>query len=547
MKITRIHNSCLIIHRFLWLLLFALSTRSFLAAPGDVDTNFNPCCGDSYITAVQPDGKIVIGVSRFNIDGTPDTGFNANANNHVNCTAIQTDGKIVIGGAFTTVNGTLRNHIARLNADGTLDTDFDLDANDSIVCTAVQPDGKIVIGGYFTSLSGTPRGFIARLNVDGTLDLGFNPNVSGGAPGTRKGVFIIALQADGKIVIGGHFDRVGGTVHPFIARLNANGTLDPGFNPRLTFQGTDFVLDGIYSMTVQADDRIIIGGAFDSINGVRRFCIARLDPDGTLDPVFNPDANNVVFGTALQADGKIIIGGYFTKLGGIARNFIGRVNGDGTLDTVFNSSVSGTAVYTTSVQTDGKIIIGGEFTVVGGLPRGYIARLVNDPVTQNLSVPNTGRVEWLRGGASPEAQDVAFELSTDGGTNWTALGTGSRIVGGWELTGLSLPASGSIRARARVTDGVGCTGLVEAKTVFSGLAPIPRLIIPSVLSNGAFQFGFTNLSGIPFTALATTNLTLLSSNWTVLGPATEIFPGQFQFTDLAATNFPHRFYQVRSP
>jgi hypothetical protein len=53
---------------------------------------------------------------------------------------------------------------------------------------------------------------------------------------------------------------------------------------------------------------------------------------------------------------------------------------------------------------------------------------------------------------------------------------------------------------------------------------------PTLLANGSFQFGFTNLSGVPFTALATTNLTLPSSNWTVLGPATEILPGQFQFT-----------------
>jgi hypothetical protein len=67
------------------------------------------------------------------------------------------------------------------------------------------------------------------------------------------------------------------------------------------------------------------------------------------------------------------------------------------------------------------------------------------------------------------------------------------------------------------------------------------------LGNGAFQFRFNNRCGTSFTALATTNLTLSSSNWTVLGPATEIFPGQFQFTDLTATNSLRRFYQIRSP
>jgi hypothetical protein len=174
---------------------------------------------------------------------------------------------------------------------------------------------------------------------------------------------------------------------------------------------------------------------------------------------------------------------------------------------------------------------------------------LNDPTTQNLTVPSANRIEWLRGGSSPEAQDVAFDLSTDGGATWTALGTGSRITGGWELTGLNLTASGLVRGRARVTGGQnnGSSGLVETKVTFSGLMPLPRLTSISRMSNGAFQFSITNPNSFPFTALATTNLTLPSSNWTVLGPATEIFPGQFQFTDVAATNFPARFYQIRSP
>jgi hypothetical protein len=156
-------------------------------------------------------------------------------------------------------------------------------------------------------------------------------------------------------------------------------------------------------------------------------------------------------------------------------------------------------------------------------------------------------VEWLRGGASPEAQDVAFDLSTDRGTTWKALGAGTRISGGWEKTGLSLPTSGLVRARARVICGRynGSSGLVETVTAYSLLTS--RLTGATLLGNGSFQFGFTNLSGVSFTALGTTNLTLPSSNWNVLGPATEIFPGQFQFIDLSATNSPPRFYQIRSP
>jgi hypothetical protein len=66
-------------------------------------------------------------------------------------------------------------------------------------------------------------------------------------------------------------------------------------------------------------------------------------------------------------------------------------------------------------------------------------------------------------------------------------------------------------------------------------------------SGGAFHLGFTNLNGLSFTVLATTNLGLPLSNWTALGVASETPPGQYQFTDLQATNSPQRFYRVRSP
>jgi hypothetical protein len=73
------------------------------------------------------------------------------------------------------------------------------------------------------------------------------------------------------------------------------------------------------------------------------------------------------------------------------------------------------------------------------------------------------------------------------------------------------------------------------------------LIKPSKQLGGAFRFGFTNTPGALFTVLTTTNLSLSSSNWTVLGSAAETADGLFQFTDLQATNYSHRFYRIRSP
>jgi hypothetical protein len=278
-----------------------------------------------------------------------------------------------------------------------------------------------------------------------------------------------------------------------------------------------------------------------------RSFLARLNTDGTLDMPFNPGPNDFVWSLTMQVDGKIIIGGWFDMVGGTAHSHVARLNADGTVDTAFNPQAGGPVVFNTSLQSDGRIVIGGTFTNVDGLVRNRVARLVNDSATQSLIVPNASRVEWRRGGASPEAQDVSFEVSADDGTTWRLLGAGTRIAGGWEKDGLSLPVTGQVRARARVVGGQnnGSSGLVETVTAYSLLTS--RLTGATLLGNGSFQFGFTNLSGVPFTALGTTNLTLPSSNWNVLGPATEIFPGQFQFIDLSATNFPRRFYQIRSP
>ena len=81
---------------------------------------------------------------------------------------------------------------------------------------AIQTDGKIMIGGAFTSLGGQARGHIGRLNIDGSLDASFNPGVDGD-------VLALAVQADGKIVVGGTFTTLDGQPRNRIGRL-ANTT-----------------------------------------------------------------------------------------------------------------------------------------------------------------------------------------------------------------------------------------------------------------------------------------------------------------------------------
>src|SRR5712691_1194233 len=404
--------------------------------------------------AMQPDGKIVVGgtfsslggggtgtttrkrIGRLNSDGTLDTNFNPGANDIVDALAVQGDGKIVVGGFFTTLGGggtILRNHIGRVNPDGTLDTSFDPGANAEITCLALQADGKILVGGSFTTLGGGGTGTfvrnrIARLNPDGTLDMTFNP-------GANDRISAIALQPDGKILVGGNFTTCGGggigtVARSCIARLNPDGTIDAGFDPGASGRGTEPEDSTIFSIVVQADGKIVVGGELTLLGGggtghFPRSQIGRLNPDGTIDMSFDPGANNDVKGLAVQPDGKILVVGDFLKIGGggtgvISRHLIARLNIDGSVDS-FDPGANDPAVSCVALQADGKVLVGGPFTTLGGggsgiYTRNFIGRLYADGTLDNNFDP----------GANSSVRTVA--LQSDGkillGGDFTTLGGG---------------------------------------------------------------------------------------------------------------------------
>ncbi len=140
---------------------------------------------------------------------------------------LQPDGKVLIAGGFTMVNGVSRTRIARLNSDGSLDTSFlsgMSGANAAVVSVALQPDGKVLIGGYFTEVNGVSRNRIARLNDDGSLDTTFLNGMTGA---DRNGVVSVALQPDGRVLVGGGFLSVNSVLSPFIARLYGDAPVRP--------------------------------------------------------------------------------------------------------------------------------------------------------------------------------------------------------------------------------------------------------------------------------------------------------------------------------
>ena len=370
------------------------------ADPGNVDPSFDPGSGINGLVramCVDNDGKIVIGgeftvveglvrsqFARLNADGSGDVGFDrgTGANGIVHAVARQADGKLLVGGAFTMIGGVTRNRIARLNADGSLDTDFNpgTGANDLVLSIVLQSDGKVLIGGAFTTVNGATRYRIARLNTGGSLDNSFIPVVNSNVRG-------IAFQTNNStILIGGDFTTVNSTTHNRIARLNLDGTLDTTSDPGT---GANNI---VYSVVLQPDGKMLIGGAFTTINGTSRNRIARLNADCSLDISFNPGtgANNTVRSVALQPDGKVLMGGDFTTTDGVPRSRIARLNADGSPDYTFDlGSGANSTVYSVVFQADDKVLIGGAFTMVNDFPRGYVARLNSNGSVDGDFIPDT--------------------------------------------------------------------------------------------------------------------------------------------------------------
>jgi uncharacterized delta-60 repeat protein len=424
----------------------------------------NPGANNSvFSVAIQVDGRILAagsfstvagqarsGIARINADGTLDTTFNpapGNSTPFIYSLAVETDAKILLGGAFTTLGGQNCTNLGRVNADGTRDASFAPGPNNLVQCIAAQADLSFVVGGAFTSLGGQLRKYIARLAVNGGLDTNFDPSADGSFYPNPPGVLCLAIQPDGKTIAGGTFSSLGGQSRELIGRVNADGGVDNGFNPGAVGGSAA----AVRCLAVQPDGSILAGGLFTSLGGLACTNIGRLTPNGVLDPGFSPGADGAVYSIALRADGKILIGGAFTVLAGRPSNHIGQLNADGSLDTNFNASCNG-VVYALALQPDGRILAGGAFTALGGQTRNHIGRLNNpEPATQSLSFDGA-TIRWLRAGSSPEVWRTSFEASTNG-TSWAALGSGSRIAGGWQLSGLSLPADLVIRARGPVVNG----------------------------------------------------------------------------------------------
>ena len=341
------------------------------ASAGSLDTTFRPATNANQeirVALQQPDGRILIGgmftefgdgpcrgIARLETDGSLDASLGATVQGDVFALALQQDGKILLGGSFMEANGQPCRRIARISRDGTLDESFTAKAgvNHEVRTLLVQPDGKILAGGHFDAVSGHRQNHVARFNADGTRDGTFNPGR--GAAGI---VWSLALQPDGKILVAGDFTSFDQKPWGRLVRLNPSGRADTSFDPGSGADGQ------IFAVAVQPDGKIVIGGDFTRFNLVERNRIARLNPDGSLDNTFNPGAgpNTGIRCLALQPDSKVLIGGVFTSVHGVARGRVARLNADGSLDTGFNPGEGASEVVRwVAPQADGKVVVVGGF------------------------------------------------------------------------------------------------------------------------------------------------------------------------------------------
>ncbi len=432
----------------------AINYIARLSSTGSLDATFIPGTGANNFVRkinIQTDGKILVcgdfttfngssfnRIVRLTSTGSVDSGFNpgTGANVNIRTSAIKTDGKILIGGEFTLFNGTTRNYFARLNSDGSLDTTCVTcaGANDGVRSTAIQADGKIIIGGYYTFFNGSEINRIARLNSDGSLDDTFDPGM-----GADAGITSVALQSDGKILVAGDFTSFNGTALYRVARVNANGSLDATFLPDT---GANNI---VYALGLQSDGKILIAGDFDTVNGVARKHVARLNSNGTLDASFDPGSGTdfTVMDLKVQSNGKILIGGSFTTYNGSTANHIARLNSDGTLDASFDMG-TGTdgSIRTITIQSDAKILIGGAFTTYNGTTRNRIARLNSDGTVDATFDPASGPASSVYSSAIQSDGKILIGglFSTYNGTSVVRL---ARINSDGSLDGGFNPGTGA--------------------------------------------------------------------------------------------------------
>jgi uncharacterized delta-60 repeat protein len=346
-------------------------------SPYSPDLNFRPIVGGQASVdslAVQSNGQVLSagsfyrvngginnGLARLNNNGTSDSSLSPDGHDFT-AVSIRADGKIVA----EQYDGAL----VLYNPDGSVNTSAGIGMASFLI---TQPDLKVI-----TATNHAPG--VGRYNANLTEDTAFSTNRGSGISNSQQPdlefdrVDVVALQGN-KIIGGGSFSTFSGLNHQNLVRLNANGTVDTAFTSP-AFTVFNFRSE-VFALAVQTNGRILVGGRFSTTGGVANPSLVRLNANGTLDTTFHSpfmDQGLSVYALALQPDGKILVGGNIQIIEGAnVYNSLVRLNPDGSRDTSFNANVSGT-VKTLAFVSPQQLLIGGSFSKVDGQPRFGMAR-----------------------------------------------------------------------------------------------------------------------------------------------------------------------------
>ncbi len=321
----------------------------------------------------------------------------------------------------------------------------------------VQPDGKTVAVGTTFAPPLTPNSapaaqttFVARFNPNGSLDPTFDGD---GYNNTfyMSDAYSVALQSDGKIVVGGFFFNYSNSTSAFaVYRFNTDGSLDTTFNGTGKVVTSIGISSIIYSVNIQADGKIVAAGVTNltAPNSNTDFAVVRYNTDGSLDTTFgtggrvatNINNTDYLSDSIIQADGKIVAAGYSTDaLANVKQATIVRYKSDGSLDETFGAGGKVIRATTTNsdareaaIQADGKIIVVGE----GIAPLRYTANGAFEtafPTTgaffaHSVKIQSDGKIVVGGGeiGSDGNSDFVVVRYQADG-TLDTSFGTNGKV------------------------------------------------------------------------------------------------------------------------
>jgi len=357
-----------------------------LEANGPIDTGFDPnltILAEVYAQARQADGKLVVAgtftqvngvtkqsVARLNADGSLDASFDGGTgfSSPPNTISVLGDGKIVAAGGFSSYNGIPQPGLTRLNADGSLDAAFAPTVT-SVRGATVLSDGKLMIYGGFSTVNGVTRERIAKLNSDGSLDNSVAAAISSGS------VYSVAQLASGGFIVGGSFTGVDGFNRSNLVRLNANGTLDQSFNAS-GVATVDRVL-------AQPDGKIVCVYGAGSPSGVGRRLADGSNDAGFLSPTFASNNSDLrIYSVALQSDGSLLLGGNFYSVNNTLRDNLVRLGSNGMLDRLFLPAGANATVRSLLMQPDGTVYVAGDYARLNAVSRAGLARVAPGAFTR---------------------------------------------------------------------------------------------------------------------------------------------------------------------